>query len=105
MVQFDVVQLKTSLSALLLWFAFFLTQASSFQSKSSQGHIPFQKFVAASDTSALPSGAPLPDSSEPQQVVSKEPKSVTEAVKAPSDDIDLKLQDFLAVSVSINFLC
>jgi hypothetical protein len=76
------------------------------QGKPSQGHLPFQKFVAASDTSALPSGAPLPDSSEQHQVVSKEPTLATvEAVKAPSDDIDLKLQDFLAVSVSDGFFC
>lgn len=69
---------------------------TSLHSKSSHGSLPFQKFVAATDNT-LPSAASQPDSSDQQQV-SKELKSTPEHTKAPADDIDLKLQDFLAVS-------
>jgi hypothetical protein len=75
-----------------------VNEISGQHSKSSHGSLPFQKFVAASDM-LLPPVASQPDSSDQQQAqAQKELKSTPEPTKAPADDIDIKLQDFLAVS-------
>lgn len=83
--------------------------ATSHQSKSSHG-LPYQMFVAATDT-FLPNQPDSADSAPaPKQLkavaesTSHQLKSVTEQSKAPADDIDVKLLDFLAVSLLAKFL-